>query len=130
MEKGLAGAAALAALHPLDFDPDDKLTFAAGVGNYRGSTAGAVGAFYRPDERIMFSLGGTFGNSENMVNVGVSFTLDKNRGLGGGKAAMAKKIAAQEEKLAAQEAENAEQRAEIQALKEALVRLEAKVNKK
>ena len=123
MEKGLAGAAALAALHPLDFDPDDKLTFAAGVGNYRGSTAGAVGAFYRPDERIMFSLGGTFGNSENMVNVGVSFTLDKNRGLGGGKAAMAKKIAAQE-------AENAEQRAEIQALKEALVRLEAKVNNK
>ena len=70
-----AGAAALAALHPLDFDPDAKLDFAAGYGNYRGANAAAVGAYYRPNEDTMFSVGGTFGNGENMVNVGVSFKL-------------------------------------------------------
>ncbi|MBO5606180.1 MAG: YadA-like family protein, partial [Acidaminococcaceae bacterium] len=58
MKKGLAGAAALAALHPLDFDPDDKLTFAAGMGHYRGENAAALGMFYRPDEKVMFSVGG------------------------------------------------------------------------
>ena len=70
-----AGAAALAALHPLDFDPDAKWDFAAGYGNYRGANAAAVGAYYRPNEDTMFSVGGTFGNGENMVNVGVSFKL-------------------------------------------------------
>ena len=72
-----AGASALAALHPMDFDPDDKLNFSAGVGNYAGSTAAAIGAFYRPNERVMFSVGGTIGNGENMVNAGVSFALGK-----------------------------------------------------
>ena len=70
-----AGAAALAALHPLDFDPDAKWDFAAGYGNYRGTNAAAVGAYYRPNEDTMFSVGGTFGNGENMVNAGVSFKL-------------------------------------------------------
>ena len=78
--KGLAGAAALAALHPLgEFNPDDKLQFSAGVGNYRGETAAAVGMFYRPDESVMFSIGGTFGNSDNMVNAGITFGLDGTR---------------------------------------------------
>ncbi len=62
VDKVGAGAAALAALHPMDFDPDDKLTFAAGYGNYKGKNAAAVGAFYRPDEKVMLSVGGTFGN--------------------------------------------------------------------
>jgi hypothetical protein len=70
-----AGAAALAALHPLDFNPGDKWDFAAGVGNYRDATSVAIGAFYRPNEDTMFSIGGSFGNGENMVNAGVSFKL-------------------------------------------------------
>ncbi|WP_432648482.1 YadA C-terminal domain-containing protein, partial [Mitsuokella sp.] len=68
-----AGAAALAALHPLDFDPDDKWDFAVGYGNYRDANSVAVGAFYRPDEDTMFSLGTNFGNGENMINAGISF---------------------------------------------------------
>ncbi len=92
LNKGLAGAAALAALHPLDFDPDDKLTFAAGVGNYRGENAGAVGMFYRPDEKVMFSLGATVGNDNNMVNAGVSFSLDRTARVTNSKTAMAREI--------------------------------------
>ena len=87
-----AGAAALAALHPLDFDPDEKLTFSAGIGHYRGETAGAIGAFYRPDEKVMFSIGGTVGNGENMVNAGVSFALDRVSHVNDSKVAMAKEI--------------------------------------
>ena len=68
-----AGAAALAALHPLDFDPDDKWDFAVGYGNYRDANSAAVGAFYRPDDDTMFSIGTNFGNGENMINAGVSF---------------------------------------------------------
>ena len=75
-----AGAAALAALHPLDYDPDDKLTFSAGMGNYAGENAAALGAFYRPNEKFMVSLGGTMGNGENMVNLGLSIGLDKPNG--------------------------------------------------
>ncbi|MBF1324383.1 MAG: YadA-like family protein, partial [Megasphaera micronuciformis] len=70
-----AGAAALAALHPLAFDPDYKWDFAAGYGNYAGANAMAVGAYYRPNEDIMFSMGGSFGGGENMMNAGVSFKL-------------------------------------------------------
>ena len=92
MKKGLAGAAALAALHPLEFDPDDKLTFAAGLGNYRGENAAAIGAFYRPDEKVMFSVGGTVGNGENMVNAGISFSLDRVPHVTNTKAAMAREI--------------------------------------
>ncbi|MDO4920456.1 MAG: YadA-like family protein [Phascolarctobacterium sp.] len=79
IDKVGAGAAALAALHPLDYDPDDKLNFAVGLGNYRGEQAAALGAFYRPDETIMLSVGGTMGNNDNMVNLGVSFALDGRR---------------------------------------------------
>ena len=92
MSKVGAGAAALAALHPLDFDPDEKLSFSAGVGNYRGETAAALGAFYRPDEKVMFSIGGTFGNGENMVNAGITFALDRTSNVNNSKVAMAKDI--------------------------------------
>ena len=92
MKKGLAGAAALAALHPLEFDPDDKLTFAAGLGNYRGENAAAIGAFYRADEKVMFSVGGTVGNGENLVNAGISFSLDRVPHVTNTKAAMAREI--------------------------------------
>ena len=98
--KGIAGAAALAALHPMDFDPDDKLTFAAGVGNFRGETAAAIGAFYRPDEKVMFSIGGTFGNSENLVNAGISFSLDRKSRVTGSRTAMAKEIVELREQVA------------------------------
>ena len=98
--KGIAGAAALAALHPMEFDPDDKLTFAAGMGHYRGETAAALGMFYRPDEKVMFSLGGTVGNGENMVNAGVSFSLDRTPRVTGSRTAMAKEIVQLREQVA------------------------------
>ncbi len=69
--------AALAALHPVDFDADDKLDMAAGWGHYKGQNSMALGAFYRPDERTLFSMGGTFGNGENMINAGFTFKLDR-----------------------------------------------------
>lgn len=87
-----AGAAALAALHPMDFDPDDKLTFSAGYGNYGGENAAAIGAYYRPDEKVMFSVAGTVGNGENMVNAGVSFALDRTNHVSNSRTAMAREI--------------------------------------
>ena len=87
-----AGAAALAALHPLDFDPDDKWDFAAGYGNYNGENAVAIGAYYRPNEDTMFSVGGSFGNGENMVNAGVSLKLGQGNHVSTSKVAMAKEI--------------------------------------
>lgn len=89
-----AGAAALAALHPLDFDPEDKWDFAAGYGNYSGASAVALGAYYRPNEDTMFSVGGSFGNGENMVNAGVSLKLGQSNHTSASKAAMEKKISA------------------------------------
>jgi len=109
-----AGAAALAALHPLDYDPDDKLTFSAGIGNYAGENAAALGAFYRPNEKFMLSLGGTMGNGENMVNLGISIGLDKASGL----AKLSKKELIQ--KVNAVEAEN-------DALEDRVAKLEALV---
>lgn len=87
-----AGAAALAALHPLDFDPDDKWGVAAGYGNYKDAHAVAVGAFYRPNEDTMFSVGGSFGGGENMVNAGVSVKLGQGNHVSTSKVAMAKEI--------------------------------------
>ena len=87
-----AGAAALAALHPMDFDPDDKLTFSAGYGNYAGENAAAIGAYYRPDEKVMFSVAGTVGNSENMVNAGVSFALDRTNHVSNSRTALAREV--------------------------------------
>lgn len=92
LDKVGAGAAALAALHPLDFDPDDKLQFSAGVGNYKGETAAALGAFYRPTEKVMFSVAGTMGNGENMVNAGVTFALDRKNNVSNSRVAMAHEI--------------------------------------
>ncbi len=87
-----AGAAALAALQPLDFDPDDKWDFAAGYGNYAGAHAMAIGAYYRPTEDVMFSVGGSFGGGENMVNAGVTFKLGKGGKVTTSKTAMAREI--------------------------------------
>ncbi len=110
-----AGAAALAALHPLDFDPDAKWDFAAGYGNYRGANAAAVGAYYRPNEDTMFSVGGTFGNGENMVNADVSFKLGSGSShVSTSRVAMAKEIK--------------ELRGELEAMKSAM--LDANAGKK
>ena len=87
-----AGAAALAALHPMDFDPDDKLTFSAGYGNYAGQNAAAIGAYYRPDEKVMFSVAGTVGNGENMVNAGISFSLDRTNHVSNSRTALAREV--------------------------------------
>ena len=87
-----AGAAALAALHPLDFDPDDKWDVAAGYGNYKDAHAVAVGAFYRPNEDTMFSVGGSFGGGENMVNAGVSVKLGQGNHVSTSRVALAKEV--------------------------------------
>lgn len=87
-----ANSAALAALHPLDFDPDDKLDFAVGAGNYSGANAVALGAFYRPNEDVMFSLGGSTGGGENMVNLGATFKLGQHNHVSNSRVAMAKEI--------------------------------------
>ena len=99
-----AGAAALAALHPLDFDPDDKWDFAAGYGNYRGANAAAVGAYYRPNEDTMFSVGGSFGGGENMVNAGVSIKLGQGNHVSTSRVAMAKEMKAMRQHMAEQDA--------------------------
>ena len=75
-----AGSAALAALHPLEYDPDDKFNVAAGFGHYRGANAAAIGAFFQPDERVRLNLGGSMGGGENMLNAGITFSLDPVRG--------------------------------------------------
>ena len=87
-----AGAAALAGLHPLDYDPENKWDFAAGYGNYKGANALAIGAFYRPDENKMISIGGSFGGGENMVSAGISVKLGQGTGISTSKAAMANEI--------------------------------------
>ena len=89
-----AGAAALAALHPQDFDPDDKWDFAVGYGNYRGANAAAVGAFYRPNEDTTLSVGGTVGGGENMVNAGISFKFGQGNHVTNSRVAMAKELLA------------------------------------
>ncbi|WP_302122120.1 YadA-like family protein [Acidaminococcus fermentans] len=98
-----AGAAALAALHPQDFNPDDKWDFAVGFGNYRDASAMALGAFYRPDDRTMFSVAGNFGNGENMINAGLSFKLGKSSPYAGmDRQAMIHRLASQDRELEAQ----------------------------
>ena len=120
-----AGAAALAALHPMD--TDGKFSMAAGFGNYRDANAMALGLFYRPNDRVMFSMGGSLGNGENLLNVGVSFALDK--GVTTSKAAMARKINALEEQNSAILEENKAIRAENAKLAERLAAIEAKLGK-
>ena len=129
-----AGAAALAALHPLDYDPQDKWDFAAGVGNYRNATAAAVGLFYRPNERTMFNLGWTMGDNRNMVNGGFSLKFGKsNKYIKYSKTEMAAVIDNQSREIAelkakdAQNAkDNAEMKAEIEALKKQVEALAAR----
>ena len=87
-----AGAAALAALHPLDFDPDDKWDVAAGYGHYKNADAAAIGAFYQPNEDTMLSIGGSFGGGENMVNAGISVKLGQGNHVSTSRVAMAKEI--------------------------------------
>ena len=106
-----AGAAALAGLHPLDYDPENKWDFAAGYGNYKGANAIAVGAFYRPDENKMISIGGSFGGGENMVSAGISVKVGQGAGISTSKAAMANEIRDLKE-------ENREMKQEIEDLKE------------
>ena len=122
-----AGAAALAALHPLDYDPDDKLTFSAGMGNYAGENAAALGAFYRPNEKFMLSLGGTMGNGENMVNLGLSIGLDKPNGFAKlSKRELIQKVNVMEAKYEQVEAENEAMKAEMAEMKAMLQELLAK----
>lgn len=93
IDKVGAGAAALAALHPLEYDPDSKWDVSAGYGNFRGENALALGAFYRPNENTLFSLGGSFGNGENMLNAGISFKLGQGgSGMPTSRVAMAREI--------------------------------------
>ncbi len=109
-----AGAAALAALHPQDFDPDDKWDFAAGYGHYRSANAMAIGAFYRPDAKTMFSVGGSMGGGENMLNVGVTLKLGKSSPYAGySKAALTSVIADQKAQLETQQKENQELKAQV-----------------
>ena len=117
LDKVGAGSAALSALHPLEYDPDDKLTFSVGMGNYSGENAAALGAFYRPDEKLMFSLAGTMGNGENMVNLGMSIGLDKPNGF----AKMSKRELIQE--VTAVKAENEAMKTEIVEMKAMLQKL-------
>ena len=106
IDKVGAGAAALAALHPLDFDPDAKWDFAAGYGNYGGENAVAVGTFYRPNEDTMFSVGGTFGNGENMINAGVSLKIGAGSShVTTSRTAMAKEIKSMRDVVAKQDAQ-------------------------
>ncbi|KUH57249.1 hypothetical protein AT798_08260 [Megasphaera sp. DJF_B143] len=87
-----AGASALAALHPLEFDPDEKWDFAAGFGHYKNANAAALGAFYRPNADTMVSIGGSFGGGENMLNAGVAWRIGKGTTMTTSRVAMAKEI--------------------------------------
>ena len=118
-----AGVAALAGLHPLDYDPDNKFDFAAGYGNYKGANALAIGAFYRPDENKMISIGGSFGGGENMVSAGVSVKLGQGTGISTSKVAMAKEIKNLKIENERMQEENREMKQEIEVLKEQMQKL-------
>lgn len=123
-----AGAAALAGLHPLDFDPSDKWNFAVGYGNYRNANSVAVGAFYRPNEDTMVSVGTNFGNGENMVNAGVSFKLGQGSSYAGvSKAELAEENQKLKANDAAQDQKIQKQEKEIQELKKALEELKSHI---
>ena len=116
-----AGAAALAALHPLDFNPDDKWNFAVGYGNYRNANSVALGAFYQPNENTMFNVATNFGNGENMINAGVSFKIGKGNSYAGVSKAQ---LVAENQQL---KANDALQDREIQELKKALEELKSRI---
>ena len=118
MNKVGAGAAALAALHPQDFDPEDKWDIAAGIGNYKNATAAAVGLFYRPNERTMLSLGWTMGDNRNMVNGGFSIKLGsgENSYAGFSRVQMATRLSQQAKEIQGMKAENEKLEADVSAL--------------
>ena len=118
-----AGAAAMASLPMPPFDGDEKWGFSAAVGNYRNATAGAIGAFYRPQDNVIMNVRGSFGNDENMVGGGVSVALNRGNTPGVSKSQMVKTINAQ-----ALEISN--QANEIAALKETVRQLAQQVNSK
>lgn len=95
-----AGAAALAGLHPLDFDPDNKWDFAAGYGNYKNANAFAIGAYYRPNEDTMFSIGGSFAGGENMVNAGISWKFGQKNNVSRSRVSVAKDVLALQQQVA------------------------------
>ena len=118
-----AGAAALAALHPQDFNPDDKWDFAVGYGNYRDANAMAIGAFYRPDENVMFSMGTNFGNGENMINAGVTFKLGPKNHTTSNKYLLSKEVTTLRATVAQQNAQLKQQSNEIKELREMVSKL-------
>lgn len=129
VDKVGAGAAALAALHPLDFDADDKWNIAAGVGAYKGTSAMALGAFYRPNEVTQLSIGGAFGNGENMWNMGISWRTGSGESYSGkSKAELVRMVNAMEARDAQQDAIIKQQQADIQKQQEGLAKQEAEIN--
>ena len=121
-----AGAAALANLHPLDFDSADKWSFSAGFGNYRSANAMAVGAFYRPDEKSMVNVSGSFGNGENMIGIGTSFKLGKESPVTRGN--MQKTITNLQTLVASQDKAMKQQDARIEAQSKEIAELKALVS--
>lgn len=95
-----AGAAALAGLHPLDFDPDDKWDFAAGYGNYKNANAVAIGAYYRPNKDVMFNVGGSFSGGENMVNAGISWKFGQKNHVSRSRVSVVKDVLALQQQVA------------------------------
>ena len=106
-ERGIAGTAALAALHPLDFDPDHKLDVMAGYGHFHGSNSVALGAAYRPNEDLMFTVGSTVGNGDTVVNAGISYKVGAKSGVSRGKVSVAKDVADMKREMEAIKAQNA-----------------------
>lgn len=105
IDKSVAGAAALAALHPLDFDPDAKWDFAAGYGHYRSGDAAAIGAFYRPNEDVQLSIGSTVGSDETVFNAGLSVKVGAHSGVSRSRAAIGKEVLALKKTVAEQNAQ-------------------------
>jgi len=105
VNKSVAGAAALAALHPLDFDPDAKWDFAAGYGHYRGGDAAAIGAFYRPNEDVQLSVGSTVGSDETVFNAGLSVKVGAHSGVSRSRIAIGKEVLALKKTVAEQNAQ-------------------------
>lgn len=105
IDKSVAGAAALAALHPLDFDPDAKWDFAAGYGHYRGGDAAAIGAFYRPNEDVQLSIGSTVGSDETIFNAGLSVKVGAHSGVSRSRVAIGKEVLALKKTVAEQNAQ-------------------------
>ena len=138
VDKVAAGSAALAALHPLDFDADDKVSFAVGFGAYKGEQAAALGAFYRPNENVMINVGAAIGNSDNQYNAGVSFKFGESSPYTRmSKSAMATKLESQDKEMNTLKADNntlknnvASLQADNEELKARLAKLESLITTK